>query len=214
VQAREAAIGERGILPGSDLAFIFFEPARQRPRLALRRQQLFARGRPAAFDLLFWNSDSANLPGPMYCYYVRNTYLENRLKQPGALVNCGVPVDLGKSEIAGVCAVDARGPTSSHGGLPIARFRCWVEKRRFALGASGHIAGIVNPRPRSAAVTGSGSPIRTIRCVAGRCARGARQLVAVLERVARSPCRRHAPGTERARQRAIQADRACTAVAM
>ncbi|MEP7298791.1 MAG: alpha/beta fold hydrolase, partial [Burkholderiales bacterium] len=30
---------------------------------------------PPPFDLLYWNSDSTNLPGPMYCWYLRNTYL-------------------------------------------------------------------------------------------------------------------------------------------
>src|ERR1700716_2424248 len=92
VATREAAIGAGGILPGSDLAFVFS---------SLRANDLiwpyvvnnYLMGeRPAAFDLLYWNSDSTNLPGPMYCYYVRNTYLENRLKEPGALTNCGVPV--------------------------------------------------------------------------------------------------------------------------
>ena len=34
---------------------------------------------PPAFDLLHWNGDSANLPGPMYVYYLRNLYLDNRL---------------------------------------------------------------------------------------------------------------------------------------
>jgi hypothetical protein len=34
---------------------------------------------PDAFDILYWNADSTNLPGPMYCWYVRNTYLENNL---------------------------------------------------------------------------------------------------------------------------------------
>ena len=73
-----------------------FQPARERSGLAVRGEQLSARRQPAAFDLLYWNSDSTNLPGPMYCYYLRNTYLENRLRVPGALTNCGVPVDLGK----------------------------------------------------------------------------------------------------------------------
>src|SRR5205085_6940600 len=94
VVAREATIGKGGILPGSDLAFVFS---------ALRANDLiwpyvvnnYLKGEsPAAFDLLYWNADSTNLPGPMYCWYVRNTYLENRLREPGALVNCGVPVDL------------------------------------------------------------------------------------------------------------------------
>ena len=40
---------------------------------------------PPPFDLLYWNSDSTNLPGPMYCWYLRNTYLENNLVEPGKL---------------------------------------------------------------------------------------------------------------------------------
>ena len=37
---------------------------------------------PPAFDLLHWNGDSANLPGPMYAYYLRELYLDNRLREP------------------------------------------------------------------------------------------------------------------------------------
>ena len=45
----------------------------------------YLKGRkPPAFDLLYWNGDSANLPGPMYAYYIRQLYLENRLRQAGA----------------------------------------------------------------------------------------------------------------------------------
>src|SRR5262249_443433 len=47
----------------------------------------------------YWNADSTNLPGPMYCYYLRNTYLKNRLRSPGALTNCGVPVDLARVKL-------------------------------------------------------------------------------------------------------------------
>ena len=49
---------------------------------------------PPPFDLLYWNSDSTNLPGPMYCWYLRNTYLENNLMKPGKLQVCGEKVDL------------------------------------------------------------------------------------------------------------------------
>ena len=38
---------------------------------------------PPPFDLLYWNSDGTNLPGPMYCWYLRNTYLENKLDGAG-----------------------------------------------------------------------------------------------------------------------------------
>jgi polyhydroxyalkanoate synthase len=37
---------------------------------------------PPPFDLLYWNSDATNMPGPMYCWYLRNTYLENSLRRP------------------------------------------------------------------------------------------------------------------------------------
>ena len=52
---------------------------------------------PPPFDLLYWNSDGTNLPGPMYCWYLRNTYLENNLVKPGKLTVCGEKVDLGRS---------------------------------------------------------------------------------------------------------------------
>src|SRR5213078_182737 len=96
VAVRDAAIGKGGIMPGRDLALVFS---------ALRANDLvwsyvinnYLKGKsPEAFDLLYWNADSTNLPGPMYCWYVRNTYLENRLCEPGKTEVLGVPVDLGK----------------------------------------------------------------------------------------------------------------------
>ena len=54
---------------------------------------------PDAFDLLYWDSDSVSLPGPMYCWYTRNTYLENKIKEPGATTQCGVPIDLSKAKV-------------------------------------------------------------------------------------------------------------------
>ena len=54
---------------------------------------------PPAFDLLFWNGDDTNLPGPMFCWYLRNTYLENKLREPGSTVQCGVPVDLSRIDV-------------------------------------------------------------------------------------------------------------------
>ncbi|MBT9524735.1 MAG: class I poly(R)-hydroxyalkanoic acid synthase, partial [Rhizobacter sp.] len=100
---------------------------------------------PPPFDLLYWNSDSTNLPGPMYCWYLRNTYLENNLVKPGKTTVCGVPVDLG--------LIDA--PTYVYGSKED-HIVPWDgayrntqvlkgAKCRFVLGASGHIAGVINP---------------------------------------------------------------------
>ena len=144
IAARESVIGKGGILPAADLAATFN---------ALRANDLvwpyvvnnyLMGGAPAAFDLLYWNADSTNLPGPMYCSYVRNTYLDNKLRVPGALVNCGVPVDLGKVERPAFIVatredhiVPWRAAYRSVGLLG--------GEKRFVLGASGHIAGIINP---------------------------------------------------------------------
>jgi polyhydroxyalkanoate synthase len=148
VAAREAAIGKGGILPGAELAFVFN---------ALRANDLIwpyvvnnylMGGSPAAFDLLYWNSDSTNLPGPMYCYYVRNTYLENRLRVPASLRNCGVSVDLGKVVLPSFVLasredhiVPWRAAYRSLGLLG--------GEKDFVLGASGHIAGVINPAAKN-----------------------------------------------------------------
>ena len=99
---------------------------------------------PPPFDLLYWNSDSTNLPGPMYCWYLRNTYLENNLRVPGKVTVAGAPVDLG--------TIDA--PTYVYGSredhiVPwqgaYRSTQLLKGKTRFVLGASGHIAGVINP---------------------------------------------------------------------
>ena len=112
---------------------------------------------PPAFDLLYWNSDSTNLPGPYYAWYLRNTYLENNLVKPGAVTVCGEPLDLGLLDM----------PTFIYGSredhiVPwesaYASTQVVTGPRTFVLGASGHIAGVINPpakKKRSHWVTGA-----------------------------------------------------------
>jgi poly[(R)-3-hydroxyalkanoate] polymerase subunit PhaC len=145
VAAREATLGKGGVLPGSDLAFVFSSLRANDLVWPYVVNNYLLGGRPAAFDLLYWNSDSTNLPGPMYCYYLRNTYLENKLKSPGALVNCGVPVDLGKAAMP-LFVIATREDhivpwRSAYRTLHLMGSR----EKSFVLGASGHIAGVVNP---------------------------------------------------------------------
>ncbi len=99
---------------------------------------------PPAFDLLYWNSDSANLPGPMYDYYLRNMYLDNRLRVAGALTMAGAPIDLRRI----VVPVYVYASHDDH----IVPWRSAYRTTglvggdvAFVLGASGHIAGVVNP---------------------------------------------------------------------
>jgi polyhydroxyalkanoate synthase len=144
VTLREAAIGGGGIMPGRDLALVFS---------ALRANDLvwsyvvnnYLKGKsPEAFDLLYWNADSTNLPGPMYCWYVRNTYLENRLREPGKTVVLGVPVDLGKITVPSY-VLATREDHIVPWRTAYRTTQLLKGDMRFVLGASGHIAGVVNP---------------------------------------------------------------------
>lgn len=152
VQMREATLGGGGLMPGVDLANTF---SSLRPNDLVWNYVVnnYLEGqRPPAFDLLYWNADSTNLPGPMYAWYLRNTYLENNLREPNRVHCCGQPLDLrriqaptyifGAREDHIVPWRGAYDSTRVLAGVPAAR-------QRFVLGASGHIAGTVNPASRN-----------------------------------------------------------------
>jgi polyhydroxyalkanoate synthase len=152
VRMREQSIGKGGLMPGRDLANTFS---------SLRANDLvwnyvvnnYLEGRaPPAFDLLYWNGDSTNLPGPMYAWYLRNTYLENKLVVPNKVSTCGVPVDLGRIE----APTYVFGAREDHivpwkGAYVSARALTGVApwQLHFVLGASGHIAGTINPASKN-----------------------------------------------------------------
>jgi len=148
VAQREQKLARGGLMPASDLATTF-SSLRPNDLVWNYVQQNYLKGKaPPAFDLLYWNADSTNLPGPMYCWYLRNTYLENKLKDPGALTVAGVPVDLGKID----CPVFLYGSKDDHIVPWEAAFASMsllnpkkAKANRYVLGASGHIAGVINP---------------------------------------------------------------------
>ena len=142
--AREAAIGRGGLLPARDLQSTFS---------FLRANDLvwnyvtgnYLKGqKPQAFDLLYWNSDSTNLPGPFACWYMRNLYLENSLRVPGKLEMCGQRVDLGALDMP-VYLLATREDHIVPWQSAYESTRILGGQVRFVLGASGHIAGVINP---------------------------------------------------------------------
>ena len=152
VQMREATLGSGGLMPGVDLANTF---SSLRPNDLVWNYVVnnYLEGqRPPAFDLLYWNADSTNLPGPMYAWYLRNTYLENNLRVPNRVHCCGQALDLRRIRVPTYIfgaredhIVPWRGAydsTRALGGVPAAA-------QRFVLGASGHIAGTVNPASKN-----------------------------------------------------------------
>ncbi|WP_295857101.1 class I poly(R)-hydroxyalkanoic acid synthase [uncultured Xylophilus sp.] len=148
VQLRELQMGKGGLLKGQELAstFSFLRPNELVWNYVVGN---YLKGdKPPAFDLLYWNSDATNLPGPFYAWYLRNTYLENRLATPGAATVCGVPVDMAAVDIP-VYIYGSREdhivPVGAQGGGAYATTQLLPGPRRFVMGASGHIAGVINP---------------------------------------------------------------------
>ncbi|MET0265965.1 MAG: class I poly(R)-hydroxyalkanoic acid synthase [Duganella sp.] len=147
VSLREQQLRDGGLMPGRDLATTF-SALRPNDLVWNYVQSNYLKGNePPAFDLLFWNSDSTNLPGPMFCWYLRNTYLENKLKIPGQLTVAGEAIDLGLID-APVFIYGSRDDhivpwTSAFASLGILN-PGKPEANRFVLGASGHIAGVIN----------------------------------------------------------------------
>lgn len=145
---REAAIGSGGILPGKELAFTF-GTLRANDLIWRYAVDSYMKGAPPeAFDLLYWDSDSVSLPGPMYCWYTRNTYLENRIKDPGATTQCGERIDLSKVK-APIYLLASR---EDHIVPWQSAFRSKDiigSEPRFVLAASGHVAGVINPPARN-----------------------------------------------------------------
>jgi polyhydroxyalkanoate synthase subunit PhaC len=144
VKQHEHKLKEGGVMPGKQLATTF---------AMLRANDLiwnyvvnnYLKGKtPPPFDILYWNADSTNMTSAMYTWYLRKMYLENKLIEPGGVELCGVPVDLGKID----CPVYCLSTIEDH----IAPWKTTFISTellkgpmQFVLGASGHIAGVINP---------------------------------------------------------------------
>ena len=140
----EQRIGEGGIFSGREFAAVF---SSLRPNELVWNYVVngYLMGKkPPAFDLLFWNSDNTNLPGPFLVWYLRNMYLENRLSQPRSLEICGSRVDLSSLKMPSYVFAARQDHIVPWKGA-YRSMRCLGGQSRFVLGASGHIAGVINP---------------------------------------------------------------------
>ena len=161
VAAREARCAAgKDLMRGEELAMTF---------ASLRANDLiwnyvvngYLKGKaPEPFDLLYWNSDSTNLAGAMFAYYLRHTYLENNLRVPGRLTMCGVPVDLGRVDVPAYVM-------ASREDHIVPWHTAWLNTRllggesAFVLAASGHIAGVINPAGQNRRHYWAGGPAGT-----------------------------------------------------
>lgn len=152
VAMREKAIGQGGLMPGRDFASAFSSLRANDLVWSYVKANYLKGESPPAFDLLYWNADSTNLPGPMFCWYLRHAYLENNLKVPGKLTVAGEQLDF--SKIAAPAFIYASRedhivPWASAYTSAALLNPGQPSQNRFMLGASGHIAGVINPAKKN-----------------------------------------------------------------
>ncbi len=100
--------------------------------------------KPSAFDLLYWSSDSTNIPAALHTFILKELYLKNRLAKANDIKINDTPINLSKITSPAYFI----SPKLDH----IAKWestylgaQIYGQNTRFVLGESGHIAGIINP---------------------------------------------------------------------
>jgi polyhydroxyalkanoate synthase len=148
VNQHEHNLADGGVMPGKQLATTFS---------MMRANDLvwnyvinnYMKGKtPPPFDILYWNGDSTNMTAAMYTWYLREMYLENNLVKPGKLELCGVPVDLGRIDCPAyfLSAIDDHIAPWKTTFVSTELVKGPME---FVLGASGHVAGVINPASKN-----------------------------------------------------------------
>ena len=99
---------------------------------------------PAAFDILYWNSDATNLPAKMYIYYLKNMYIDNLLKVAGGIEMLGTKINLADIEVP-TFSLAAKGDHIALWQSVYNGVKLFKGNRTFCLTEAGHVAGVVNP---------------------------------------------------------------------
>ena len=99
---------------------------------------------PAPFDLLYWNSDTTNLPAGWHRDYLETLYKGNKLAEKGGISVAGTPVDIDAVKTP----TYIQAGREDHIAPPQSVWKImdhFAGAKRFVLAGSGHIAGVVNP---------------------------------------------------------------------
>lgn len=100
--------------------------------------------RPPGFDLLHWNQDATRLPGPMTKFVIQTLYQQNQLIRPDSVQVSGVSLDIRTHRAPKYVFAAAEDHICPWGSVYTGA-RQFGGSVRFVLGASGHVAGVVNP---------------------------------------------------------------------
>jgi len=99
---------------------------------------------PPPFDLLYWNSDTTNLPAGWHRDYLETLYKGNKLVMAGEIKVAGTPIDIDMVKAPAYIQAGRE----DHIAPPESVWKImdhFSGPKRFVLAGSGHIAGVVNP---------------------------------------------------------------------
>jgi len=141
--ALEQRMAERGYLEGEKMASTF-NLMRSNDLIWPYIVNNYLKGKkPAAFDLLYWNSDATRMPAANHSFYLRNCYLENNLAK-GKMTIAGKKLDLRKVKTP-IYNLATREDHIAPAKSVFLGSKFFGGPIRFVLSGSGHIAGVVNP---------------------------------------------------------------------
>lgn len=147
VKKLENKVNSQGYLSGKELA-TSFNMLRSNDLIWSYVVNNYLKGQtPPPFDILYWNGDSTNLPAEMYTFYINNMYLENKLVEKDALTICGSPIDLGRIKTPCYFLSTIEDHIAPWKGTFTGAEN--FSNVEFVLGASGHVAGVINPASKN-----------------------------------------------------------------
>lgn len=131
-----------GVMAGEDMGdtFNYLRPADLVWRYVVDSYLLGKKPRP--FDLLYWNADQTNIPGPTHMTYLHDLYKNNALSN-GTFKILGEPVNLQNVKIPVLLQASREDHISPCRSVYRAALR-YGGKVEFLLSGSGHIAGVIN----------------------------------------------------------------------
>jgi polyhydroxyalkanoate synthase len=151
----KANVARKGYLAGTELTRTF---AWLRPNDMIWNNfvnNYYLGNKPPAFDLLYWNLDSMNMPAALHADMV-DIGLANPLLEPGGLQILGSPIDVRQID----CDAYIVGGETDHLTPWPSCYRSTSllgGHTRFVLSTGGHIAAVIHPpgNPKSAYITGA-----------------------------------------------------------
>ncbi|MEI7968328.1 MAG: alpha/beta fold hydrolase [Betaproteobacteria bacterium] len=144
----ESKAGRAGIVRGSTLALGFASLRARELIWHFARHNYLLGETPPANDLLHWNEDAIDVPGPLFSFYLRHMYLDNALARARGLEVMGRRLDLGRCRIPAY-GMAARGDHIVPWQAAFRSFALLGGRRRFVVTEGGHVGAVATPGSRA-----------------------------------------------------------------